>query len=202
MERDLSYLRTPDALKKSKLRCSNIFEVDGQYLVGTREVYDYLVEKGYTLTRQVVNLCFCSRKFSQENRDRYPELDPDNPTKIWRLVKRGAISRAKDREVDGDRVDGNCGVIYYVVDRYGNRYYGFTDSLDDEIQRVRRMIDSGALTSRNPQHYEIHAYDLVDSTLGDGKARRKIESLMEEFHLYNPDKRVVNLMDDFCRSPL
>ena len=196
---DYSFLNTPEACKARRRTSSNIFEIEGVEYVGVRECYDKFFSKKYPdLTHSEVTRLLNYSDFSRKNSQKYPELSPYNPYRIWDMISRGAISHAKDYK-GLKRYRESSGIIYYILDPDLNRYYGFTTGkISDEINHINDMIEAGRFTSCDPDDYEIHVHDIVAIPEGhDKNAREEIDRLIKKFVYYNPDRRAVNLID-FC----
>lgn len=190
---------TDDEREQIRREICNVYEVDGKQFFGLEEVYRFLSENGYDgLSREVIAKLLTRNFFSVNNREKYPELDPCNPDKCWKLIRRGAKSKA---DTSGYKVEKKFGLIYYLIDSHFNRFYGYTiRSIDREISKLREVIDVGGLSSRNPDTYEIHVYDLVEFEGNvDKAAREKIKELIRDFKEKNPDLEVSDVSDLMTR---
>lgn len=197
--RDCSFLWSKKAVAKRRKVSSNIYDINGKVYVGAEECYQNFFKEEYPdLSRRVVQYLLFEGFLSKRNRDRYPELDPFNPDKIWYRLSRGAISRGHNYR-EYSKYNAEVGFIYFLLDENFNRYYGFTcRSVNDEFKFLREKIENGELGSTNPDDYEFHIHDIAYTEDGyDKPARELIDSLIKKFISMNPDRRAVNLLENF-----
>ena len=199
-DRDYGYLNTDHYIKTRNRTNSNIFEIDGKEYAGVKRAYEDFFQVCYPgeFCLKTVTHLLQYNKLSVANREKHPELDPDNPDKIWDRVSLGSIS--KSSRYRGTKRVGkkNYGLIYYLLDSDFNRYYGFTvRAISDEIGRLDAAIESGAMgQSTDPDDYEIHVYDAIAlENHRDTAARETIDVLIKKFIWSNPDRRAVSLID-------
>lgn len=78
---------TKEAREKSRrAQSTKVLMEDGTMLYGNYDFYKWTVENGYQLSRGVCTNLVTSNFLSKKNRSLYPELDPDNPGKIWKVI--------------------------------------------------------------------------------------------------------------------
>lgn len=196
-------LQDPAKTRENRIRSikrrRDFYEIEGVIYRGFLECYEEFFSKrypelGYRRVERLLRRDF----LSQENRERYPELDPSNPYKIWER-RQGDLSLSQKSKGDGLLRKGNdYGLIYYLVDRDFNRYYNFTvRPISKEMEIVFDAIEKGYIGwSSDSDDYAVHVYDLVRlKDQRDGNARRKIDSLIRDFVRENPDRRAANLID-------
>ena len=80
--------QTPEAIENVRCGISYHILYKDQILIGAREFTEALEKDGYTLTSDVVGKII-KGYMSKNNRTLYPELDPNNPDKIWTLLLEG-----------------------------------------------------------------------------------------------------------------
>lgn len=62
--------------------------IKGKELIGSREFTEALINDGYKVTNSIVSKMI-KGFISKNNCMLYPELDPNNPCKIWTLLQNG-----------------------------------------------------------------------------------------------------------------
>ena len=189
-------IQNPTTRERTKRRLLRAYEIDGDVLYGSTEVYDKLRGMGYELTFNQVNHLLNHGNFSNRVRERYPELDPDNPKGLIRFKSSGQYyERYKRRRTTQPYL-----LVYYFENDEHQRFYGVDGRgaglIYRDFGRMLRYIDG---VDHDISHYTMHSVSLVNTQGSLRPAYDAMDRAIFDYVVDNPEYEAFNL-DLICHN--
>lgn len=189
-EKWISKIESPITRERTKRKIARTYMVDDEICYGANEVYDKLDEMGYDLNFNQVNHLVNHHKLSKKNLEKYPELDPNNPKGLIKLLSRGQFY---DSWVRRSTITDYM-LIYYFEDPDHTRYYGTHTRTVNWIYRdFMNKLPYLNLKYNDLKDYVFNSLKIVKV---EGNAKRAFDELDRAIYDYlieNPDYEAYNI---------
>lgn len=187
----LQQINNPVTKERTKRRAYKAYEIDGDICYGCKEVYDRLHEMGYDLTFNQVNHLMNHRRASKMTLEKYPELDPDNPNGLVKLISKGQFyERWKDTRFTGAKFV----LVYYFENPAHTRFYGAsTRTVITIYKNFAHTLQFLPTDDQDIEHYEMFAEQIVRIDKKPSKAFDVLDRAIFDYLVDNPDYEAYNL---------
>ena len=182
-------IENPTTRERTKRKLFRAYEIDGDIVYGSTEVYEKLHELGYDLSYYEVNHLVNDYSLTKRNKDRYPELDPDNPNGFVKLISKGQYYEQFKRH----RTEAKFLLVYYFENLEHTRFYGVTCFLLDrtyvKFQNMLQYLDA----DQDISHYTFNSVSIVETNGRFKKAYDVMDKAIFDYLVENPTYEAYNL---------
>lgn len=165
------------------------YEIDDDIVYGSVEVYDRLCELGYDITYRQVKSLVNDNRLSKKLKEKYPELDPDNPDSFVKLVSRGQYYERFKRH----RSEAKFLLVYYFENLEHTRFYGVTCFLLDNTYRKFQNMLQYLEVDQDITHYTFNSEKIVQTDGTSRKAYDAMDRAIFDYLVDNPEYEAYNL---------
>lgn len=182
-------IENPTTRERTKRKLLRAYEIAGEVVYGTDEVYEKLRELGYDISRYEVSKLVNNYHLTRKCRDRYPELDPDNPDGFVKLVSKGQYYEQFKRH----RTEAKFLLVYYFENLEHTRFYGVTCFLLDRTYRDFRNMLQYLDVDQDISHYRFNSVCIVETHGRSKNAYDAMDRAIFDYLVENPTYEAYNL---------
>lgn len=182
-------IENPTTRERTKRRLLKAYEIEGDVVYGSTEVYEKLHELGYDLSYYEVNHLVNDGKLTRKKRFKYPELDPDNPNGFVKLISKGQYYERFKRR----RIYARFVLVYYFENLEHTRFYGITSFLLDRTYRNFKNMLQYLDVDQDLDHYTFNSVSIVEINGRSKKAYDTMDRAIFDYLVENPTYEAYNL---------